>query len=106
MHCTSMCLQEGSQAGTTWPQREALGRAARLPPGWWLGLQLVLCLSSPDAWASLPTWCPEGMGGFPCSKLSKLSRCSTDSRGLRFPELWELEHVSCHSIPPHLPHPS
>lgn len=29
------------------------------------GATWVLCLSSPDAWASLPTWCPEGAWAHP-----------------------------------------
>ena len=33
-------------------------------PGGVAGLQLVLCLSPPGAWASLPTWCPEGARAF------------------------------------------
>lgn len=40
------------------------GGVAGPPPGWWLGPQPVLVLSSPDAPASLPTWRPEGVRAF------------------------------------------
>jgi hypothetical protein len=33
------------------------------------GAAAGLCLLSSDAWASVPTWCPEGLQGFPCWKL-------------------------------------
>lgn len=45
--------------GARWDHRAPEGS-----PGGVAGLQLVLCLSSPDAWASLPTWCPEGVQAF------------------------------------------
>lgn len=52
--CTadSMGLDVGwALDGTTWLQRETL--------------QPALCLSSPNAGASFPTWCPEGAWSFP-----------------------------------------
>lgn len=59
---TQECLVAGVGAG--WDHRPPEGSPAGWPPAWCLGPR-VLCFSSPDVWASLPTWRPEGERGLP-----------------------------------------
>lgn len=52
--------------GGQWNHKAPAGSPEGWPPAWCPGPR-VLC-SSPDVWASLPTWCPEGEWGFPSWK--------------------------------------
>lgn len=99
--------------GTTWHRREAL-RDGGPPPQWWPGPP-VLCLSSPDAWASLPTWCPEGVWSFfPFWQRPACCRSVSGGWGLEWGSAWArpppalevCEEFCVHGTLPQPPSPS